>query len=310
MIFVDPRYGSAKPGRVSAQRAVAVALKGLGIDVQESMMEFGDFAFMGMGPDDTVLPIGVELKTVADFATSMQSGRLAGHQVPGLTVAYPRAYIIVQGTFRAQRKTGILEVPAGRRWRAVTLGPRPVFWADLEKFIVGLEELGVRVRRTKTPQETARFLAQVLHSFWQKPYDEHRTFQAGYMAAAPSSLVPEDEARARIRRVCVALRTGIGWGRSKAVADHFGSIHAVVTATPPDWKGIAGIGPGIVAQTQDALHERIGSQGAPAGRVSARRGAAARNARHSGSSTDDQLDAGHRAQRGVRAPGARRRATR
>lgn len=259
-------------------------------------MAFGDFAFMGCGPDDTMLTVGVELKTVADFVGSMHSGRLTGYQLPGLLETYPRVYVIVQGTYRARRGSGILEVPAGRRWRPLSLGARPVFWSDVEKFITGLEELGVRVWRTRTAPDTAQVLGHALYPFWQKPYDTHQSLQAGFLPAAPAALVPEAEARARLRRVCVSLKTGIGWGRSKAVAAHFDSIFDFVTATPSAWAGIPGVGPGIVAQTQDALHERIGTSAAPAGGVPARRGAVAGNARHPRVRAHRELDTGDRAE--------------
>lgn len=311
MIFVDPRYGTAKAGRTSAQKAVALALAGFpGIVVEESVLPFGDFTFLGHGPDDAVLQVGIELKTVSDFVTSMQTGRLAGYQVPGLLETYQRAYIVVQGFYRANRRTGALEMPAGNRWRALQVGQRPVFWSDVEKFISSLEELGIRVRRTRTPNETASVIGQVLYPFWQKPYDEHATFHAHYTAPATLALVREDEAAARIRRVCVALKTGIGYGRSKAVADRFESVYGMVTAEPAAWQGLPGIGKGIVAQTVQALHERVKVQAVRAGRVPARHEAATGDARATQRRSQHELDAGRRAQRGVPAARPSRRVAR
>lgn len=309
MIFVDPRYGSARPGKVSAQRAVASALRDAGLEVVENAMPFGDFAFIGSGPDDTAVPIGIEMKTVQDFITSMLSGRLAEHQVPGLLDTYKRVYLIIEGFYRSRRGSGLLEVPAGGGWRVLQYGRRPVLWADVERFITSLEEAGVRVRRTRTSRETASVIATTLYPFWQKDYAEHRTLRGLYVPA-PLTLVQEDEATARLRRVCVALKTGIGYGRSKAVAEHFRSIANMVNAEIAVWEGIPGVGPQIAAQTRQALHEGIPAQAARAGRVSARGTAAPRSVRPTRVRAHNDVAAGGGPQRRVRTTRAGARTSR
>src|SRR3990167_6616904 len=212
MILVDPRFGSERQGQRSSHRAVAEALEALGFEIEKTSLESGDFVFLGNGPDG-LMKVGVELKVINDLINSMRSGRLA-EQVLGMSEHYGRSYLIVEGFYRAKRGSGRLEVPRGKRWAPLMLGPRPVYWADVEKFITGLEEAGGRGGRGRTAHETARVIGQVLQSFWDKPYDEHRSLQVLHKQAVPLTLVREDERVTRVRRVAQALGVGIGWSRS------------------------------------------------------------------------------------------------
>jgi ERCC4-type nuclease len=281
VIFADPRVGSKQTEKRSHD--LTGPLSDLGIDVELTPLDFGDFAFFGNGPEGP-LSVGIELKTVSDFINSMLSGRLAGHQIPGLVEKYQRVYLIIEGFYRAKRGSGLLEVPRGAGWAPLHCGPRPVFWADVERFITGLEEAGIRVRRTRTSNETARVIAQVLYGFWQKDYEEHRSFNVLYRPA-PLALVRENEATRRVRQVAACL-PGVGWKRSKAIAQRFRSIYGIVTAPPEAWEHLDGIGKTIAGDVQKAIREEIESSGdvpAPRSRtgprVSARRGVGARSVR-------------------------------
>jgi ERCC4-type nuclease len=156
----------------------------------------------------------------------------------------------------------------------------------------------VRVRRTRTSNETARVIVHVLCSFWEKEYSEHRSLQT-LRQPSTLTLAREDEATARMRRMCVSLKTGIGYGRSKAVAEHFRSIHNMALADLHAWEGIAGIGKGIARGTLDAIHEEVGTRRLPqvkstkasAGRVSARARVSTGRIRHSRRRQSTRLDA-------------------
>ena len=296
MILIDPRFGSQREGQQSSHD-IAGALTALGVAVESASLDFGDFAFLGNGPDGPIW-VGVELKTIPDFVNGMLSGRLAGHQIPGLVERYQRVYLIVEGFYRAKRGSGLLEVPRGAGWQSLSVGKRPIFWADVEKFITGLEEAGVRVRRTRTTHETARVIASVLHSFWSKDYDEHRSFNVLYRPAV-MQLIRDDEDTRRLRQVAACL-PGIGWGRSKAVAETFGSIYALTQAEPGAWEGIDGIGKTIAEGAVKAIRTRVKTATptlpVPASRVSARRRDGARSVRRARPRQNRKLDAGRRAE--------------
>jgi ERCC4-type nuclease len=306
VIFIDPRFGSEQKGARASHREVAELLPKLGIDVEPLGMEYGDFAWFGNGPDGPI-PIGVELKTVPDFVSSMLSGRLGDHQVPGLLDTYRRVYLIIEGEYQVQ-PSGLLEVPGrGGRWVPVHAGSRPVFWPDTEKFLAGLEEAGIRVRRTLESAETANVIGRVLYSFWAKDYDKHTSI-GGLYKPPFMQLVREDPTTHRLRLVASSL-PGIGHGRSKAVAQKFRSIRQMVNAEASEWEEIEGIGRTIGEDVVKAVCEEIPirSEAVSNGCVPARRGARAQSPRHSRRDQGSRVDAGTRAERRVPTVGAGRR---
>lgn len=304
MILVDPRFGSERPGQRSSHRVVAEALAGMGLDTEPVHLDFGDFSFLGNGPEGPIR-IGVELKVVSDLVNSMRSGRLA-EQVIGMAETYARSYLVVEGLYRASRRNGLLEVPRGRGYKPLFCGPRPVFWSEVERFITSLEEVGVRVKHTRSSAQTAALIGNVLYKFWDKDYDEHKSLKVMRTPAIPMALVKEDEATQRVRRVAHALGVGIGWGRSKAVAERFGSVEGLTQADASEWATVEGIGKNIARDAFEAIRERIKSS---TPRLSTRRvppgnRVADRSARHSRKRQDKQLDSGRAAAR--RVPAARR----
>lgn len=290
MIFFDPRFGSEKDGQRSTHRVVAETLPSLGVETEPSQLPFGDFTFIGNGPERPI-QIGVELKAVPDLVTSIRSGRLA-EQLIGMVQTFARSYLIVEGLYRAGRRSGLLEVPRAGGYRPITAGPRPVFWTEIEKFLVGAEEAGIRVHHTRTSYQTAQLLAQVLWSYWNKDYDDHASFNVLYRPA-PLQLVREDEDTRRLRLVAACL-PGIGWKRSKAVAERFKSIRRLVAADADEWGEIEGIGKTIAGQVVKAL----GAE-SPKSRVRQGDRVSAGSTRHPRKREDTKLDAGGRAQRRV-----------
>lgn len=291
MILLDPRTGS---------KHLAPLFKGLGCPFEITPLSFGDCAFIGNGPDGPVR-VGIELKGGrggSDFLQSMQSGRLVGHQVEGIADAYDRRYLIIEG-LRAS-KNGIVWTPPRKGGRM-----RPIFMADINKYITGLEESGLRVRRTLSPEHTARVIFKELYGFWQKEYDEHTSIAANVLyQPAFFSLVRENPVEARIRRVAVALKAGIGVGRSKPVAERFGSVYDLVTADEQAWEGIEGVGRKIAGDVRAAIHARVqlpkNTQPASAKGVSPGHGVAAGSTRRTRKRQDRELDTSRRAQRRIR----------
>src|SRR5258708_669111 len=102
MIFLSPAFGSKQAGQ-KRSHDLRPLLDGLEVRYQLDPLKFGDFSFFGKGPDGPIA-IGIELKTVNDFVSSMLSGRLAGHQIPGLLENYQRAYVVIEGVCRMDRK--------------------------------------------------------------------------------------------------------------------------------------------------------------------------------------------------------------
>lgn len=299
MILLDPRVGS---------NHLAPIFTAMKVPFEISSLEFGDCAFLGNGPDGPVR-VGIEIKGGrggSDFLQSMQSGRLVGHQVPGLAEAYERRYLVIEG-LRPTRK-GVLWTPPRRGGRA-----RPIFMADVHRFVTGLEESGLRIRYTRDPEHTARVIAKELLGFWEKDYHSHTSISVLYQAPI-FTLHREDETTMRIRRVVKALKAGIGDGRSKAVAHHFGSIDALVNAEEAAWTGIEGVGKKTIGEAIRVIREVIPGFKSKTGTavrpskadVPPRTRRAAGSSRAASQREGSRVDAGTSAKRNLRKAGIRR----
>jgi len=162
LILIDSRIGSkdlAKP---------------LGAIASLTTLEFADAMFTGSGPTGTMF-VGIEIKTVKDALACVVSGRFAGHQLPGLVKEYDIIYLIIEGWWRAD-KEGLLEVPYGKRWRAVNLGSRYFMWRDFALWLTSMESMGgLRLRFTGSRKETVAVI-KALYKWWtDKDWEEHRS---------------------------------------------------------------------------------------------------------------------------------------
>jgi ERCC4-type nuclease len=71
-------------------------------------LEYGDFAWIGKGPEGLPLAIGVERKQIHDLVNSMASGRLQAHQLPGMINTYKISYLVIEGIWRPCPTTDII----------------------------------------------------------------------------------------------------------------------------------------------------------------------------------------------------------
>lgn len=244
MILLDSRVGS---------NHLADDFRDIGASFEMTRLEFGDASFMGNGAGGPA-PIGIEVKNIGDLANSMQSGRLAGHQVPGLLDRYEHVWLVVEGFYRRHRTSDIVEMPQGATWKPLYLGKRPVFWGQLESFLTSLEVLaGLKVRRTRTTRETAEFI-NMLHGWWNKPWEQHKSLNVVHKTAPRAELKTLDDTTRQIRDIAATL-PGIGYDRALAVAKYFNSPDALFLATERDWQEIEGIGRTLARRIVAALHQ-------------------------------------------------------
>ena len=101
-------------------------------------LPFGDFSFVGNGPDEMPLNIGIERKQIREVAGEMSAGRLVGHQVPGLLATYQVVYLIVEGRWRGNTQTGILQTKR-REWEDVANGATRFMASAIRKYLTTLE---------------------------------------------------------------------------------------------------------------------------------------------------------------------------
>lgn len=244
MILLDSRVGS---------KHLADDFSDIGASYEKTRLEFGDASFQGNG-DNGPVAIGVEIKNVADLANSMASGRLAGHQVPGLLERYQHVWLVVEGFYRRHRTSDIVEMPSGAVWKPLYLGKRPVFWGQLEAFLTSLEVMaGIKVRRTRTTRETAEFIV-MLHGWWQKPWEQHKSLNVVHRAAPRADLRQLDDVTKNIRDVALTM-PGIGYDRALAVAKSFECPADLAIGTVRDYEQIPGVGRTLAKRIVDFWHK-------------------------------------------------------
>lgn len=203
-------------------------------------LEYGDAAFIGNGPEGSAMPVGVEIKRLRDALNCMTGGRFAGHQLPGLLESYKRVWLVIEGIYSTDMDTGMLMERRGKRLMPVSLGSRQFMYRDFNHWLLTMEiKAGVRVRRTASRLETARFI-QSLYSWWTaKEWEDHRShlaFEDGMDVDSEILLRPN-----MVRRMAAQL-SGIGWHKSKYVARAFATPLDMAAASVEDWMKIEGVG--------------------------------------------------------------------
>lgn len=217
-------------------------------------LEYGDASFLGNGPDGVLIPVGLELKRLTDALSSMATGRFAGHQLPGMQAVFKVRYLVVEGIWRANPQTGLLEYPRGKKWLPVDLGGRQFMARELEGFLTTQEIMGgMHLRITGTPKQTAQLLVNLHHWWTDKKWEQHHSHLAFDLSDGPETALLRKPGL--LRRMAKEL-PGIGWGRSRAVEDYFDSVADMVNAEESEWLEIAGVAKGIAPQVVEAIREK------------------------------------------------------
>lgn len=246
LIQIDERTGSAE----------LQSLFPPGVPTIVGRLEFGDFAFLGNGPEDEPVSIGVERKGVRDLLNSMVTGRLVGHQLIGLVNNYHYVYIVVEGLWRFNPTDGMMEEHSNGGWVPIQLGSRRFMAREVLAFLHTLMvKTGVMVFYSGTKRETVQVVS-MLHGWWSnKAWDEH-TAHLGLVKQHKSTDGAVELVKAPLLRRVAAELPGIGWQKSREVAKHFGSVLEMSLATEREWRRIPGIGK-ILAEriTKEIINE-------------------------------------------------------
>lgn len=208
----------------------------------------GDICFTGDGPDGPCV-VGIERKTIKGLLSDIRSGRFSGEQLPKLLDHYDFIFLVVEGRYRGNWATGILEEKRGRDWGPLTIGTTHFVVLELESFLNTIACFTpVKVRRTLEPHETIEYVLGLHHTF-SKPWHKHSAHVAIHR---PENHVMVGRA-STVRRVSYAL-TGIGWERSLAVDKAFSSVADMCEASPKDYEALPGFGKVLSKQVWAELH--------------------------------------------------------
>ncbi len=221
-------------------------------------LEYGDAAFLGNGPNEEPIPVGIELKRLLDLLSSMVTGRLSGHQLPGMQACYRVRYLIVEGIWRPNPQSGLLEYPRGKVWLPVELGNRTFMAREVEGFLNTQDVIGgMHIRVTNSARQTAQVILNLYHWWTDKSWEEHRSHLAfDESDTLSTALLTKPKL---LRRMAKEL-PGIGWKKSQAVEAHFENVVEMVNADVGEWEKIAGVSKGIgekvVAEMNEVRRER------------------------------------------------------
>lgn len=239
MIYIDSRVGSKDLLPLMPKNSAKL-----------TRLEYADVAFLGRGVDNLPISIGIERKRVNDLLASMASGRLSGHQIPGMILCYDITYLVIEGLWRASPRDGLMEKPGRNGWSAVKLGPRRFMAKEVWSYLNTLQLLaGVYVWKAGSARATAQWITNLYHWWNAKALDEHKSHKAQHIRCAALST----KRQPLVQRVAAEL-PGVGFGRSKAVAGRFGSLMELVMAGEEDWRGIGGIGKTLTKRIMEEIH--------------------------------------------------------
>lgn len=225
MLTVDPREGSQN---------LVEPLSTMGVPVRKEKLEFGDCSFVGRGPEDSVLPIGIEYKSVSDLLQSWQDGRLLGHQLPGMLNAYSVAYLLVEGSISADVDDRIRIFTSRNKWETVRSETK---YSNLVGWIESLRQLyGVHVL-TSANLLTSTVQVASIYRWWQKEYSSHGTPVTIHTPNLRRDLIVPT----RIMKVAATF-PGVGSEKLLDIEEQFGSIREMVNADAATWRQVDGVG--------------------------------------------------------------------
>lgn len=250
MILVDYRIGS---------KQLISYLKELGGSkiCQTWEQEFGDFEISGYGPSGHTA-VGVERKTITDLLTCIRDGRLSGFQLPGLLEQYQYPCIIVEGLWRPEPTTGILQTMTSHGWQDLKFGKKGFTYSEISKYLISLQLCaGVRVFRSSGMAETAKILVD-LHTWFQEPWSDHEAHLPKFVAPPPPELLDlRGHKPNMVMRVANQIH-GFGWKKCVAVAKRFETVHEMVTSNTQEWlhPQIPGIGKELAERAVRSFQEK------------------------------------------------------
>ena len=237
MIFIDNRIGSKELYKYFPANTA-----------QLETLDYADFAFIGNGPSGPVT-IGIERKVISDLISSMTSGRLVGHQLPGLLSTYNYTWLIIEGIYQTSPKDGIIQMWTRSGWQDYKFDGQYHKTRNIMKFLLTLTIKGnVRLWFTSNPRETVHFIT-TLYSWWtDKEYEEHRV------------LIQEHEPIVTFEKPTLLKRLakeldGIGSKKAGRVSKMFATPLEMCLADEKRWMEIEGIGKKLAGKIVKSLQQ-------------------------------------------------------
>lgn len=259
MIYIDDRIGSGS-GKYKIQDHLRK-----GIPYTLTHLEYADAMFIGNGPDN-ILPIGIERKTIGDLLNSMLTGRLTSHQLVGLLRTYQVNYLLVEGIYRSNPRTGILECNYYGKWAPLRLGKskREYMASMVYNYLNRLAIVyNIKLLETSNLVQTGHLIS-FIYTWWKKQWTDHAV-HAGFHTTPLQPRTLEDGGPVPIaqlseppfvQRVIKEFK-GVGWKKSEVVMKRFPTVEKLVRANRGHLKSVQGIGKGLADSMYKELREEV-----------------------------------------------------
>ena len=224
-----------------------------GITCEKATLHAADACFEGNGPDG-VVGIGIERKKIQDMLNCIDDGRYAGHQAVKMRRMYRFNFLILEGLWRPDTRSGLLleghpKADGTVYWGADRLNRQRVMYRKLRRYLFSVSLSGVIVIPSRDIGQTAYDITELYHYF-QKRWIDHKAMLAMHLGAfwqydeASRNLmaVPTLAGRPSLTRRWAKELQGIGVKYSEDAARIFPSPIRLATSQEIDWMKIPGVG--------------------------------------------------------------------
>lgn len=216
-------------------------IQALGSAAIPAPIKFGDCFFFGVGDSDELLRVCVERKKVRDMASCIISGRYLNQLQSAKDEGKMDVLaLVIERRYRPSPTDGLLEVLGYDKERGrsgwIPVVPEITF-SRFDQYLTELQYLvGIIVKYAENVRETAAVIKALWDNFQTAPSD-HQSLKVFYKPTL-SVLLHKPSI---VRRVAAEL-PGIGWERSRVVAEHFPTVKAMCDAGESDWIELDGVG--------------------------------------------------------------------
>ena len=206
-----------------------------------------DFLFTGQWVEGKRVSVCGERKKPSDLCSSMADGSLVHKFRLGVEEGNRFQFLVVEGLVRCGKER-LVEVRRGREWGPVIPSTD---YHRYQSFLLQLQYYaGIHVIHTTGPKGTASEVEALFTMFQQDPH-EHGSLLSFPRDALPDLGIFE---RPSLTRLWAKDLPGVGWKRSKSVADHAGMPEVLVSMTEKQWLEIDGIGKVLAKKIREAIH--------------------------------------------------------
>jgi len=212
-------------------------------------LEYSDFAFLGNGENEEVVKVGIERKTITDMLNSMVTNRFSGHQLIGLTRSFNVAYLVLEGLWRPNSETELIEQYKRGNWRIIKLGSRTFGYLDIICYLNTIViKTGIKVFQTANEFETTRLVLAIRHWWIHKKFDDH----ISHLRSKKPKFVRFHKPNP-VHRVVEQVVPGIGFKKALEIGQNVNTVEDLVNHGIDELQEIKGIGKVLAERIYDGL---------------------------------------------------------